>query len=100
MVRIIHQTKHWLNAAACAAHYGRYYVGGSLCATRGWRNGPRCCFELEDRGSFTLSYGSPSAAPVNVEEDEKVVNTDFSKNFFFVWSISRAPLPSVHPYDQ
>ena len=35
MVKIIHQTKDWLNAAAFAAHYGRYYVGGfPLCNAR------------------------------------------------------------------
>ena len=67
------------------------------CATRGWRNGPRCCFELEDRESFRLAY---APHPVNVEKDEKMVK---KKNFFFkrfVWRISVVPWPSVHPYDQ
>ena len=79
MVKIIHQTKDWLNAAACAAHYGRYYVGGC----------PLCTARVEEWAALLFRTGGQgklhvliicfrlSAAPVNVEEDEKVVNTDF-----------------------
>ena len=50
-------------------------------------------------GKASRSHTSPST-PVNVEEDKKVVSTDFFKNFFFVWRISRVPSPLVHPYEQ